>query len=244
MNWPYPRRIAHRGGGSLAPENTLLALDTGRQHGYRAAEVDAALTADAVPVLLHDATLDRTTSGHGPLASRQAADLPDLDAGSWFDARFAAARVPTLVEALRFCAGQGIWLNVEIKPTPGTDAQTGTVVARTVVGTLGAGAAGAVLLSSFSPRALESARAAAPQLPRAVLFARIPRDWRAVLAAQGAVALHCDHRRLTAATAAAVRDAGFGLACYTVNTPDRAAQLAQWGVDAVFTDRIDLLAPA
>lgn len=245
MTWPYPHRIAHRGGGALAPENTLLALATGWQHGYRAAEVDAALTADGIAVLLHDATLDRTTSGHGSLADCTAATVQSFDAGSWLDARFAAARVPTLVAALDFCRTRGIWLNVEIKPVPGFERATGTVVARTVAAFQGGAAASPaqVLLSSFSRVALEAARAEAPGLPRGLLCTRVAPAWADMLAALDAVSLHCDHRPLSARTAAAVKAAGYGLACYTVNAPERAEQLAAWGVDAVFTDRIDILGP-
>src|SRR3989344_5760406 len=61
--WPYPRWIAHRGAGKLAPENTLTAFRLGAQHGYRMFECDAKLSADGVPILMHDATLDRTTNG-------------------------------------------------------------------------------------------------------------------------------------------------------------------------------------
>jgi glycerophosphoryl diester phosphodiesterase len=252
MNWPYPRYLAHRGGGTLAPENTLLALDTGRQHGYRAAEVDAALTQDGVAVLLHDATLDRTTSGRGPLDQASAAQVTALDAGSWLDARFGAARVPTLAAALQRCREQGLWLNVEIKPVPGHEERTGTVVARTIADFWGQGqqparhgaqATALPVLSSFSGTALAAARRAAPGLRRGALFQRIPSDWPEVLHGLGAFSLHCDHRHLDARLARAVTDAGYGLLCYTVNDAGRAAELFDWGVDAICTDRIDLIAP-
>jgi glycerophosphoryl diester phosphodiesterase len=254
MTWPYPRFVAHRGAGVLAPENTLLALETGWQHGYRAAEVDAALTADAVPVLLHDATLDRTTSGSGSLAAIEAAALAQLDAGSWLDARFSAARVPTLQAALQCCRERGIWLNVEIKPVPRFEERTGAVVARTVAdfctppgGAAGAGETSGIqwpVLSSFSRVALAAARDAAPQLRRGMLFSRIPADWHEVLVSLDAFSLHCDHRHLDARLARAVTDAGYGLLCYTVNDPERARRLLDWGVDAICTDRIDLIPPA
>ena len=63
--WPYPRWIAHRGAGKLAPENTMSAFRLGAQYGYRMFECDAKLSADGVLFLLHDATLQRTTNGHG-----------------------------------------------------------------------------------------------------------------------------------------------------------------------------------
>jgi glycerophosphoryl diester phosphodiesterase len=210
MSWPYPRHLAHRGAGTLAPENTLLALDTGWQYGYRAAEVDAALTADEVPVLLHDASLDRTTSGHGSLAQIRAGALAQLDAGSWLDPRFSDARVPTLHDALQRCRERGIWLNIEIKPVPGFEERTGTVVAQTVARFWGLAQRAAPdgppdpqwpVLSSFSRRALEAARAAAPGLRRGMLTARVPRDWPRVLEELAAFSLHCDHRHVDAGLA-------------------------------------------
>ncbi len=130
--------------------------------------------------------------------------------GSWLDARFAAARVPTLVAALDFCRTRGIWLNVEIKPVPGFERATGTVVARTVAAFQGGAAASPaqVLLSSFSRVALEAARAEAPGLPRGLLCTRVAPAWADMLAALDAVSLHCDHRPLSARTAAAVEGRG------------------------------------
>jgi len=252
MTWPYPRYVAHRGAGILAPENTLLALDTGWRHGYRAAEVDAALTCDEVPVLLHDATLDRTTNGRGRLDKVCAGDLAGLDAGSWLDARFAAARVPTLADALQRCGELGIWLNVEIKPVPGHEVRTGERVAALIAQYCaraqqpdphGAQFTPLPLLSSFSLAALAAARRAAPGLRQGVLFTRVPADWREILQRLGAFSLHCEHRHLDAGLARAIRDAGYGLLCYTVNDPARARELLDWGVDAICTDRIDLIAP-
>jgi glycerophosphoryl diester phosphodiesterase len=252
MNWPYPRYVAHRGGGVLAPENTLVALDTGRQHGYQAAEIDAALTGDEVPVLLHDATLDRTTNGRGRLDEVSADQLAGLDAGSWLDARFAQARIPTLIAALQRCSEQGIWLNVEIKPVPGHEVRTGELVARTVAqfwtqarqpGRHGAQVMPLPVLSSFSLEALTAARLAAPGLRQGVLFTRVPSDWRQILQRLDAFSLHCDHRHLDAALTRSIGDAGYGLLCYTVNEPARARELFDWGVDAVCTDRIDRIVP-
>ena len=80
--WPYPRWVAHRGAGKLAPENTLAAFRLGASHGYRAFECDVKLSADGVPFLLHDATLQRTTSGHGRAADLPWSELARLDAGS------------------------------------------------------------------------------------------------------------------------------------------------------------------
>jgi len=242
--WPYPRLLAHRGGGTLAPENTLVACEVGSRHGYRAAEVDAVLCADEVPVLLHDASLERTTNGHGSVEARTAGELASLDAGSWFHPDFANARIPTLLQALRHCTERGIWLNVEIKPLAGREVRTGTVVAEVVASfwaDAGPANLAAPLLSSFSRPALEAARRSAPQLARGLLFSSVTADWREALRALSCVSLHCDHRRLTRAQAQQITAAGYGLLCYTVNDRQRAKTLWSWGVDAICTDRIDLI---
>jgi glycerophosphoryl diester phosphodiesterase len=99
------------------------------------------------------------------------------------------------------------------------------------------------LLSSFSLAALEAARDAAPDLPRAFLMSELPPGWEPLARSVDAVAIHANHRHLTPALAKAVRDAGFGLFCYTVNEPERARELLDWGVEAFCTDRIDLISP-
>lgn len=231
----YPRIIAHRCGGALAPENTLAGLRLAARLGCHGVEFDAMLAADGVPVLMHDETLERTTSGHGRVADAISRDLLGLDAGSSHHRAFAVEPVPTLEQALRLCAELGLWANVEIKPGRGQDAQTGRVVARH------AGlAGGAILLSSFSVEALQAAAVAAPDLPRALLVEAIPADWRGRLAALGAGALHCAARNLSLESAAGLREAGVPLACYTVNRRDEAERLFALGVAAIFTDRPDL----
>ncbi len=231
----YPRIIAHRCGGALTPENTLVGLRLAARLGCRGVEFDAMLAADGVPVLIHDETLERTTSGRGRVAETDSAQLTRLDAGSRHHAAFAAEPLPTLDETLRLCAALGLWANVEIKPSAGREAETGRIVARHAAA---AGCPG--VLSSFSPEALHAAAAEAPELPRALLVQTIPTDWRERMAGLGAIALHSAARGLTAGMAGAVRAAGFPLACYTVNRREDAERLFAMGVSAVFTDRPDL----
>jgi glycerophosphoryl diester phosphodiesterase len=238
--WPYPRWVAHRGGGTLAPENTLAGLHLAARLGYRAVEFDVKLSRDGVPILMHDDTLERTTDGHGPVAARSLADLRGLDAGRWFSERFARERVPTLEEAAQACQSQGLWANVEVKPCPGRDAETGRVVALEAA-RLWAGHPLPPLLSSFSPEALATCQVAAPGLARALLVAQPPADWCRMLDELAAVALHCDHAHTTHELAQAVHATGRGVLCYTVNDPDTADRLLAWGVDALVTDRPDLL---
>ncbi|MBQ5964908.1 glycerophosphodiester phosphodiesterase [Massilia sp. ZL223] len=248
--WRYPRILAHRGGGTLAPENTYAALRRGMEQGFRAIEFDIMLARDGVPVVLHDAVLGRTVNGSGHVHDYDAAELAAMDAGGWFAQGFLGEPVPLFVEFAQFCKAHGVWMNMEIKPAPGFERATGETVAR-IAAALFAGeleeggeAIGRVpLLSSFSHAALEAAMAAAPRVPRACLMERLAPDWERIARSVEAVAIHACHRYLTREQARAVKEAGFGLFCYTVNDPARARELLGWGVDAFCTDRIDLIRP-
>ncbi|MDX8123480.1 glycerophosphodiester phosphodiesterase [Janthinobacterium sp. GMG2] len=242
--WPYPRTLAHRGGGILAPENTVAALRCGLAYGYRAVEFDVMLASDGVPVVVHDPELGRTVAGSGRINDYTAAQLGTMEAGAWFGPAFAGEGVPTFDAVVAYCKAQRIWMNIEIKPAPGFDAQTGTVVARATRDHFAQEiAAGELLplLSSFSIEALQEARQAAPELARGWLVEQIPSDWAKKAKELDVVAIHCDHQQLTPELAREVKEAGYGLFCYTVNTPERASELLAWGVDGFCTDRIDII---
>ncbi|GAB4176426.1 MAG: glycerophosphodiester phosphodiesterase [Rhodocyclaceae bacterium] len=234
--WPYPRVIAHRCGGVMAPENTLAGLRAAARAGLRAVEFDVMLSADGTPFLIHDETLERTTDGQGRVAETHDAVLRSLDAGIRSGAEFAGERLPGLDEAIAACYALGLWANVEIKPARGHERQTGEVIARTL-GALWRGEP--PLVSSFSVRALEAARGLAPALPRALLVEDLGGEWRETAAGLGCVSIHTDAARLAPGEIEAVHEAGFWLAAYTVNDPGEARRLLDSGLDAIFTDRPD-----
>ncbi len=246
--WIYPKYLAHRGGGKLAPENTMAALRCGLEHGFRAVEFDVMLARDKVPVVMHDPHLGRTVAGSGNVFDYDAAELVRLDAGGWFSARFQGEPVPLFTQFVDFCKQHHIWMNIEIKPAPGFDAETGRVLATLVRAIFGPeigqdDPALLPLFSSFSVEALAAARDAAPDVPRAFLLDRLEPGWEAQARSLEAVALHTNQKYLTAALAQQVKNAGFGLFCYTVNDPARAREIMGWGVDGLCTDRLDLIGP-
>lgn len=175
--WPYPRAIAHRGAGKLAPENTLAAFRHGASFGYRMFEFDVKLSGDGASVLLHDATLDRTTNGVGRLDALALGQIAQLDAGSWHSPAYAGEPVPTLAAIARYLRANGFFANIEIKPVPGAEWRTGAAVALDAR-TLWAGADVPPLLSSFSEDALAAAREAVPELPRALLLDKLSAEDR------------------------------------------------------------------
>jgi glycerophosphoryl diester phosphodiesterase len=241
--WPYPRYVAHRGAGKLAPENTLAAMREGYAHGYRMVEFDVKLSADGVPFLLHDDTLDRTTDGAGPADALSWTDLSKLDAGRWHSAKYTGEPLPTFAAIARWAIANGVACNVEIKPMPGREHDTGAAVAG-AARALWRGAPLPPLLSSFAEDALEAAYAAAPELPQALLVEEVPPDWRARLSRLHCIALVADCCAVAADLAGLAHEADYRVLTYTVNDPQRVAQLMASGVDAIITDAIDRVQPA
>jgi glycerophosphoryl diester phosphodiesterase len=240
--WPYPRWIAHRGAGKLAPENTLAAFRRGAQHGYRMFECDAKLSADGAVFLLHDDTLDRTTDGQGIAGEQAWASLSRRDAGSWHSRQYAGEPLPTLEAVTRFCRANACLLNIEIKPTLGLEQETGRVVALEAA-RLWAGADIPPLLTSFQPHSLAGAQGAAPELPRGLLLETLWDGWLSHAQSLGCVAVVCDQVLWNADTMAAVHGAGMRALAYTVNEPREADRLWSLAIDGLITDRIDLFAP-
>ena len=241
--WPYPRWIAHRGAGRLAPENTLAAFRLGAQHGYRMFECDAKLSSDGVPFLMHDATLQRTTSGSGVGGERPWAELSQLDAGAWHSRAYAGEPLPTLDNVARWCIANGHLLNIEIKPTPGTEEETGRVVAARAA-RLWHGQSVPPLLTSFQPAALAGARHAAPQLPRGLLLDTLPGGWLETALQLSCVAIVCNQALWDASTVAQVHGAGLRALSYTVNDEWAAQRLMDLDTDGIITDRVDVFSPA
>lgn len=241
-NWNYPRFVAHRGAGKLAPENTLAAMRAGFSHGYRMAEFDVKLSGDGVPFLLHDDTLDRTTDGHGRADAFTWAELAKLDAGSWHSAAYAGEPIPSLAAIARWARANDTLCNIEIKPMPGAERRTGAAVALDAR-ELWRNATIPPLLSSFSEEALAAAGEVVPELPRALLADRVPANWEERLAHLGCVALDTNCSAIDRALVLAVHRAGHRLLTYTPNDPARVAELLAWGVDAVITDAVDRVSP-
>lgn len=240
-HWPYPLWLAHRGAGKLAPENTLAAFRMGAGFGFRAFECDVKLSRDGQAFLLHDDTLDRTTSGQGSPAEQDWAALSRLDAGSWHSPPFAAEPLPRFEQIAAFCQANGCALNIEIKPCPGEEARTGAAVAREAA-RLWAGAL-PPLLSSFKPEALAAAQRAEPALPRALLLDTWWDGWLECAEALGVVAVITNWRLMDRALIERLHGQGLRALVYTVNEADVAERLIRDGIDGLITDRVDLFKP-
>lgn len=234
MKMLLPRWFAHRGGGSLAPENTLAGIRLAARLGYKAVEFDVMLSGDGTPVLIHDETLERTTNGVGSVCQTPDTVLFALDAGN-------GEPIPRFDQAAALCRELGLLANVEIKPAIGYEAPTAQLVAR-LTAELWQGAAVQPLISSFSLEALEIARDVAPDIRRGVLFETVPANWRDEMNRLQAISLHCDASLLNDNVLNEALARAVPVLCYTVNALEQAKNLFERGVSALFTDRLDLFA--
>jgi glycerophosphoryl diester phosphodiesterase len=224
-----PKVIGHRGAMAYAPENTLASFREARRRGATWVETDIKLTADGVPIVLHDASLKRTTGVDRLVALTPRAELPK--------------DVPTFEEAIACFQEQGLGCNVEIKPCEGREAET----ARVAVATLRRCWPSTLpppLLSSFKAVSLVAAREAAPEFARAILLRELDDDWRVRTDAVGAVGVNTDGKKLTSGRAREVKQAGFALSAYTINDAAQARALVAIGVDCVITDMPDVIVAA
>jgi glycerophosphoryl diester phosphodiesterase len=233
--------FAHRGSSARAPENTLLAFEAAIEDGADAIECDVRRTLDGVPVVLHDATLDRTTTGRGPLAGTTLRELRRLDAGTWFARHFRGARVPTLAETLDLCRGRaGLNLEMKLDGLPGgragrlAEAQAlAPAVARVVAQSR---FDGYLVVSSFDRKALEAFRATSPG---ALLGFLVSRSTAAVGAVHRRVGLHAvhPHRRLASAPRLrAIHRRGLLAYVWGVDDAETIVRLARDGADGAMTD--------
>ena len=232
--------IAHRGYSGRAPENTLAAIRAALDAGADAVEFDLHTTADGVPVLLHDETLDRTTDRSGPVAEVELAGLAGADAGSWFSADFAGEPVPPLADALALLADESVAIYPEVKRTGRKEDLHAVVEA-----TRAAGVEARTIYISIDWEALDEIRRFDPSARIGYVVERPGRADEALERATGdpAALLDFDYRILLALPAYAERAhaAGVPLAVWTVNTARHARAVLDLGVPRITTNEVEAL---
>ncbi len=228
-----PPLLAHRGASASAPENTLAAFKKAQEQGARWLEFDVMLAACGEVVVFHDETLDRTTNGQGLLQVQPYSYLQTLDAGSWFDPRFAGERIPRLSEVLAFLQEERLSANIEIKALPGMEKETVTHVLsqleqyKTIP---------TPLISSFSIPVLKELRQQSALLQLGFLMDDLAMDWEKTYRELHCTSLNLNQNLLNPTLIQQLKAISSLLLAYTVNDPARAADLFSWGVDAIFTD--------
>lgn len=229
-----PVTAAHRGYSSVNPENTLAAYAAAMKAGADYVEIDVHTTADDVPVVIHDQTVDRTTDGTGDVEFLRSPYIGSLDAGSWFSPAFAGERVPTFAQVLDLMDTGSSDLLLEIKGP-----ETREEVNRTVDMILEAGLEDRVVLQSFDEEALEYAYDRAPQIPLGLLRSTLDADPVAT-----AERLHATYYNPSAAQLASrpsvVEDlnaAGIGVFVWTVDSAADWSRFTDLGVEGMITNR-------
>lgn len=224
---------SHRGGGATAPENTLPAVSAALAAGFDYVEVDVALTADRQPVLMHDATVDRTTDGHGRLSSLTLAQVRGLDAGSWFRTEYTGTAVPTFGEFLDVLAGTGQRAIVEFKGEWDAAAVQAAVAEVTI-----RNLERRVAVSSFDARTLAMAGSASSVLPRLFILKHLPADVVRAATEAGVRGLVVDRRAILERPEVVdeLHAAGIRVVVYTLNSDTQWDEVTALGVDGIVTD--------
>lgn len=234
-HFPRPILLAHRGDLANAPENTLPSFRQAIQKGADGVELDAKLTADGHIIVIHDSTVDRTTNGKGKVASFSLDAIRRLDAGTWFDARFAGTKIPLLEEVFE-AVGRNHLINIELTnystPRDGLTQKVCELIKRH-------NNQGQIIFSSFFPSNLKIASQILPEIPRGLLampgligawarsFGFMFGEYQALhphisnASREQVQRAHRVHRRVHV---------------WTANSPQEIGQLKEWGVDGIFTD--------
>lgn len=227
-------RIAHRGASAYAPENTLAAITKAAELGADMVELDVQVSADGVPVILHDIDLSRTTNGRGLVRDQSLAALKRLDAGH-------GQQIPTLEEAILACVDHDLGVYLELK--------TGRITSEVVNVIRRHSVQQQIIINSFRPDWLADVKALAPEIATAVLFGSVHIDPVALARAAGAQYVHPTwenhtpepHQLLTNAWMNRVRAAGLGIICWHEERPAEIAALRRLGVDGICSDTPDRL---
>jgi glycerophosphoryl diester phosphodiesterase len=238
----HPLLAAHRGISSKAPENTLasftLALNT---PGIDMIELDVRLTKDEQVIVLHDRTLQRTSTGNGFARKYTLDEIKRFDAGSWFNPAFGSERIPTLRSVLQL-VGKSLWVNVEIKSDPFHKEPAGLLERRTLEVLEECNMKHAVIVSSFDHQLVASLKRMAPEIKVGVLynffrdFGRLPSK---LARRVDASAFICGRQELSKAMIDDAHNHGVAVYVYTLNSVRDAQKMLRLGVDGILSDNAD-----
>ncbi|WP_114418855.1 glycerophosphodiester phosphodiesterase family protein [Marinospirillum perlucidum] len=225
--------IGHRGARGSAPENTLRAINRAAELGVSWIELDVMLTRDQVPILFHDALLNKLSNGRGEVAKLDFNSLGRIRVLAPHGSVSESHPLTTLDAALQRIQDLGLGLNLEIKPT---SPEVGPATLQFALKELAAFPGLPLVISSFNYSVLLEAKRLLPEVPRACLWEDLPRRWQRQAAEVGARSVHLSHQGLKARQVAEIRSEGREVYIYTVNSRRRAKQLFEWGVNGIFTD--------
>lgn len=236
--------IAHRGASAYTPENTLIAFEKAIEMKAEMVELDVSISKDGVPVVIHDETIDRTTSGSGTVGSFTLEELKsDYEYGKWFGEDFAGETIPTLEEALLLMKDQ-ILVNIEIKSEAVTDQAEGGIVQKSLEIVRRLDMQEQVIFSSFDYRVHRQLEQLDPQMPKAILYERsqsgdlLPSE---LVEKYKVDAFNCSHKQLSDEWLNDLKSNDIPFLVYTINDEDRMKEVIRSGARGIFSDKPDLL---
>tara|TARA_R110000868_G_scaffold1211_2_gene9323 strand:+ start:44545 stop:45384 length:840 start_codon:yes stop_codon:yes gene_type:complete len=235
--------IAHRGASSYAPENTHSAFKLAIEMEAEMIELDISLTKDGIPVVVHDETVDRTTSASGLVSSFTLKELKELETGAWFNEKFIGEPFPTLEEVLTYTKDK-IAVNIEVKTEAVTDFPIGGIVEKALKIVNEAGVSDQVIFSSFDYRVMEHLQTLAPEISKAILYEKnqskglLPSE---LVTKYRVDAFNCSHRELSDVWITDLKSHGIPFFIYTVNNESLMKELIKKGVKGIFSDKPDVL---
>ncbi|KXI22761.1 glycerophosphodiester phosphodiesterase family protein [Photobacterium sanguinicancri] len=229
----------HRGARALAPENTLAGIKKAAECGATWVEMDVQLSADRVPVMIHDKTVNRCTNGRGSVGKMSLETLKQLDANAKFmgDGKdlYIGEQIPTLQEALLLCDQLDITMNLEIKihrkaeVLPLVEQIVQTVKQLNFP-------LDKLVFSSFDLGVLTYCKTLYPEVRRGLITSKNRRNMMGKAQDLSLYSIHYAQSKLTESMATKIKTAGLQLHIWTMNEPDKAAMFRSWGVDNIITD--------
>ena len=226
-----PWIIAHRGASGYAPENTLVAFECAVQLGATFLETDLHLTRDGRFVAIHDATLERTTNGHGSVHNYTMAELRELDAGKWFDREFMGEKIPTLEEVLAFSGQHDVVCYLEVKYDVAWGMHHALVAALR-----NAESAARTVVISFDPTTLRAIHKLDPSLMIGLIVDHPGEDFVHVATSMGARQVCVAARTVTPELVAKAHQSDLHVVAWTVNDVEEMRALVATGVEGIMTD--------
>jgi len=243
MQINFPKIIAHRGASLCFPENTLLAMQQAKVLGADWVELDVQLSKDLQPVIFHDKSLKRIAHIKSEVGKLALTQLKNIDVGSWKGAQFDRERIPMLHEMITELQQLGLSMNLELKPWyRRIEALLDAVLE--VLDQSYTDLSNLPVLSSFNKTCMFKLKARNTRYPLALLFDRWHFRWRHYARLIEPVSINLNYKILNAKRVKAIKQAGFVVLAYTVNSVDDAKKLFSWGVDGIFTDDFKTMSEA
>lgn len=237
---PKHRLIGHRGVAGLRPENTFCSFNYAAELDLDWIEFDVQLSLDDQWVVMHDDTLNRTTTGRGLVSRWTSYDLNELDAGLWFKPPFPGEKIPTLLGTLQLAKTLNLFCDIEIKNAE-TDPSKYSELFAGFLTTSPSFLSTNILVTSFNLECLIQLRKLMPELLIGFNVEQFDSETIAICQKHKFANINCNVKKITRNDLVAAKQANIPVFLYTVNDSVTAKLWLDNGVAALFTDRPDLL---